>query len=347
MAAKKINKEFLLTDNSINVYGFRLLTEGYMAEKYMANPIGYRQHKRKDGVVLKWEDFRYEGDKLFAKPVINLSNPLGKQTADEVENGFLNAASVGSIVVVDFSDDPSLMLPGQTGPTITKWYNKEISLVDVPGNENALVTQLQLFDVNDQPINLTDFIQATLRKLPNNLSQKSNTMPFKLAVLAALAVSGINLSAQSSDESIVEHIKDLAQKANKLPDLESQVSSLKTAKETAELELQTFKANAYAVALKNLTDDALKAGKLTVKAAADLSVKYADDPEGLKALIDGLPAYVPATERIAEGAQGVQDLAAKSFDELDKSGQLEAYKAADLEGFKAKFKAHFGTEYNK
>ena len=69
---KKIDKEFLLTDNSVNTYGFRLLTEGYQLNEYKKNPIGYNMHLRDAGVLVKWEDFRTEGDAVYAKPVINL-----------------------------------------------------------------------------------------------------------------------------------------------------------------------------------------------------------------------------------------------------------------------------------
>ncbi len=141
MASKQINKKFVLSDSTVNEYGFRLLSSGYQLGEFQKNPIGYYMHQRDGGVVVKWCDMCMDDDQITAYPEINLSNTRGQQTADEVENGFLNAASVGHIVVLEYSNDPELMLPGQTGPTITKWYNKECSLVDIPGNYNAL-TQL-------------------------------------------------------------------------------------------------------------------------------------------------------------------------------------------------------------
>ncbi len=107
---KKIDKEYLLTDSTVNCYGFRCLTSGYMINEYKKNPIGYNMHLRDNGVVVKWEDLRVDGDKVYGKPVINLSNPRGQQTVDEIENGFLNAASVGHIVIVEMSDAPELKL---------------------------------------------------------------------------------------------------------------------------------------------------------------------------------------------------------------------------------------------
>ena len=151
---KKLDKEYVLSDSSVNEYGFRLLTEGYQLHEFQKNPIGYYMHRREDGVVLKWSDISITGDTITGRPVINLSNGRGAQTCQEAENGFLNAASMGHIVVLEYATDPALMLPGQTGPTITKWYNKECSLVDIPGNNNALV---RLYDAQENEISLAGF----------------------------------------------------------------------------------------------------------------------------------------------------------------------------------------------
>lgn len=349
MKAKRIDKEFLVTDSSVNVYGFRLLTEGYMMERFQANPIGYRMHKRDDGVVLRWENLRKDGDKVYAKPVINLSNPFGLQTAYEVENGFLNAASVGGIVVVEFSDDPALMLPGQTGPTVTKWYNKEISLVDVPGNPNALV---QLFDTHDNEINLTDFIHQTLKKQPigmfsglNLFNNKSESAMKKQLISMLAAFSIPNLSDHTDDSVILNHLSDLLDKARQFPDLQEKLNSLRTEKEKAVQDLADFKTALNKDRNKVVLDAALNAGKVTAKAAKDLADKYAGDPDGLKNLVDALPAYKPVTAKIEQEAGVLKELASKSWNELDMAGKLEDLKAADLDLFKAKFKAQFGKEY--
>ncbi len=149
---KKVEREFMLTDSSVNSYGFRLLTSGYQIEEFKRNPIGYYMHDRNLGVIVKWDDLRVDNDAVLGKPVINLSHPRAQQTIDEIENGFLNAASVGHIIVIDYSDAPEMKVPGQKDVTVTKWYNQECSLVDVPGNMNAL----SLFDKNENPLKLSD-----------------------------------------------------------------------------------------------------------------------------------------------------------------------------------------------
>lgn len=340
---KKIDREFLLTDDSVNVYGFRLLTSGLQLSEVQANPIGYRMHKRENGVAVRWSDFRTAGDKVYAKPTINLANPLGQQTADEVENGFLNAASVGGIVVLDISEAPDLMLAGQNGPTITKWYPKEISLVDLPGNRNALAPSL--YDSDGNEINLTDFIQSTLRKIDFSHGGTKSTesifnkhlnkkeMEFKNQL-----IKGLNLSDNTSDEAVSVALQNLIDNAAKVPGLEA-------ARQKAEKNLTDFKAAINQEKIKNLIDAGTKAGKLTAKIAKDLSDKYADDPEGLKNLIDGLPAYQSVTGAIAKNQQAAKSLADKSWDELDKSGKLQDLKDNDLDTFKQKYLDKFGKAY--
>ena len=157
---KKIAKEFLLTDSSLNTYSYRLLTSGYLLDEFKKNPIGYYMHgtlefPREQGVLVKWDDLRQDGDKVYGKPCINLEHPRGERTVREIENGFLNAASVGKIVAVEISTNQADYLPTQEGPTVTKWFNRECSLVDIPGNYNALT---DLVDENDFPKEVTKVI---------------------------------------------------------------------------------------------------------------------------------------------------------------------------------------------
>lgn len=146
MSFKKIDKEFCITDNSVNCYGYRLLTEGFQIESFNP-PIGYLMHDRDKGVAVRWSDFRVDGDKVFAKPTVNaLQFP---NLASEIEAGFYNAASVGHIIALEWTDDAAQKMPGQTGITVTKWFCRECSIVDVPGNFNAIA---DLYDKDEKSL---------------------------------------------------------------------------------------------------------------------------------------------------------------------------------------------------
>lgn len=326
---KKIDKEFLLTNSKVNCYGFRLLTAGYLLDEYKKNPIGYYMHNRDEGVLVRWEDFRVDGDNVYAKPVVNLSHPKGQQTVDEIEGGFLNGASVGHYVILEVSDDPALKLPGQTGITVTKWYNRETSLVDIPGNFDSL----GLFDENDNPL-----------QLENLADLKSNTSKMKQLFLTPEQITKLNLKADPTAEDVTTAIENLQAEAAKVPDLTARLQTAETAKKKAEDDLKALQASTTKQKVEDLVADAVSKGKVTKAAGDALKVDYAANPDGLANLLAAMPEYKPVTEQI-RNTKTAPDLAAKSWDELDREGQLENLKATNIELFKEKYKAQFGKDY--
>lgn len=325
---KKIDKEFLLTDSSLNVYSYRLLTSGYLMDEFKKNPIGYNMHLRDKGVVVRWDDFRKDGDKVYAKPVINLSNPDGQKVADEIENGFLNAASVGHIVALEISSDPADYLPDQKGPTIKKWFNRECSLVDIPGNYNALT---DLYDAHDNKLDLADFTP----NFNNNMKQ---------ILLTAEQILKLNLKADADQGAVDAAFNNLVAEAAKVPDLQAKLTKAENDKTTAETALADLKKATTEQTINDLVAAGVTDGKITKEAGEKLKVDYATNPDGLKSLMDMMPKYQPISQQIT-GSAAADDLSAKSWAELDKSGKLEDLKAKDINLFKQKYKDQFGKEY--
>lgn len=297
---KKIDKEFCITDDSVNVYKYRCLTAGLLLDEVKKNPIGYHMHNREKGVVVRWEDFRIDGDKVFATPVVNLSHPEGQSIADQIESGFLNAASVGKIKVLEASSAKNLMLPGQEKATITKWFPREISLVDIPGNYNALAN---LYDKDDNDLNLSDLENFTIENMSNTLQ-------------AATILAALNL--KDGDESeVVTAINELVAKADKADEYKTSL----TEKET---ELKDLKAEGIKKQVEDLIDKGKTDKKLTNEVAESLKTSFAENPDGLKDLIDKMPAQVSVTEEIKNGDKNLEKYKGKSWDDLYQSDDLEA-----------------------
>lgn len=290
----------------MNVYGYRLLTEGLDLAQYKKNPIGFLMHDREGGVIVKWEDLRIEADKLFGKPVINLSHAKGEDIAAQVENGFINAASMGKIVVLEASDNKNLMLPGQTGPTVTKWFPREISFVDIPGNHNALAN---LYDINDNELYLADFVNPKTKEMSKIL-------------LTAVMLTALNLSDKSSEDDANKAFQDLLDNAGKVPGLEKDLADKQIALNEKENALKDLKAASVAKEVQDLLAKGEADKKLTKEVSAKLAVTFATNPEGLKDLVDAMTAQVLVTDQL----DNQKDLAAfegKTWDDLYASEGLQ------------------------
>lgn len=123
------NITFVVSDESVNSYGMVTLTAGIDTSRFEQNPVMFYMHERAT-IVGRWENIRKEDDKLLADAVFDDTTPIGKQVKDQVEKGFLRAASIG-IEIVERKKIKGV-------DTITKCILNEISIVDVPANENAL-----------------------------------------------------------------------------------------------------------------------------------------------------------------------------------------------------------------
>lgn len=341
MPSKKINKEFVLSDSSVNVYGMRLLTSGYDMAEFKKNPIGYYGHKKEDGVLMKWENLRVVGDNIVGKPVINLGHPRAERTIKEIEEGFLNAASMGKLVIIDaeLADNPED--PANPILVVTKWYNKECSLVDNPGNRNAI--KVELYDGEDNELNLDDFKNSipiaigTNSKFQND-NQNQNSMKKVTLELTPKLLGMLNLSDdKATAEAIAEGIEAL----------HDENAALATAKEKAEQDLADTRAATISARVKAILGKGLAEKKYTADTRNKLEKAYAQMPDELEDLVKGMPVFEGVVDKIekANARKLKRGLADKTWDELDLADELETLKQSDFELFKEKYRAKFRKEY--
>lgn len=328
---KKIDQVFVLSDSSVNVYGFRLLTAGYQMDEFLKNPIGYYNHLKDDGVLVRWEDVKLDGDKVIGTPVINMAHPRAARTIKEIENGFLNAASVGHLCLLDYEFEDNAAEPDKPTLVGLKWYNKECSLVDSPGNRSAF--KAGLYDADDKEINLSDLTEILKTK-------NSHMKEIKLAVTPAL-ISLLGLSDEPSAAEVSKGITDLHDRAK-----------------NAEKGLQDLKDDAVQKEVNNLIDTAFGLKKITAEQKVLLAKDYAAEPTKLKSLLDSMVGFTPIagalrqTDRQREGAvtemtPQVKSLVDKGWKGLDKAGELKNLKDADEAAYKELYKTEFGFYPNE
>jgi hypothetical protein len=325
---KKINKDYVLSDSSTNVYNYRLLTAGYQIAEYLKNPIGYHNHYDEDGVLIRWYDVRIDGDVVKGKPMVNLSHPRGERTVSEAENGFLNGASMGKFVVLEChyeanpldADDPILV--------VTKWYNKECSLVDAPGNRNAFAVDLMDGDLN--PLDLKALSDDFKNSIPNMS---------KLVITPRLAAILPNLSDTPTQEAFEAAIQSLADTAAKVPGLETDKTTLTQERDTAQKDLKDLQDATANEDVTNQLKVALQKGQLTKALHDKFSVQYKGKPMELKDVLEVMPAYKSVVEDLEDDSEEGK-LRKMTWDELHKSGKLPALKDSNPVLFKELMDKH-------
>lgn len=195
----------VISTGEVNRGGWRLLPEGGNADAFKKNPIFLFQHTRsaswdRDRLPIgRIENLRLENGQWVADdPIFDEDDEFAMKLKTKYDKGMLNAFSPG-ILPLETSTDLSMLLPGQTRATVTKWEFMEISLVDIPKDKNA--TRLHLSA--DQSEN--DIIPA----LQKSASMNTENIALALGIDAKANQDEILAAIKSQKENIVNLTIDL------------------------------------------------------------------------------------------------------------------------------------------
>lgn len=172
---------FVLNDESVNSYGFIVLTEGIDTSVFERNPVMLYMHNRDGNVIGRWENIRKEEKRLLADAVFDDSTELGAQVKKQVEGGFLRAVSIG---IEGITKD---VLNGVE--TVVKSRLIEASIVDIPGNSNAVKLMhrsggyvYRLTDLEDEAAQDLKTALISLLNLSNDATDKDIIQAVKTAL---------------------------------------------------------------------------------------------------------------------------------------------------------------------
>ena len=131
-----MSKRVRITNESVNSYGFRVLTSGIDLEQYRRNPVLLYMHER-GNVIGYVDDLKVENGEVTGVLVFDEASELSIRCKKQYEVGSLRMVSIG-LDPKETSGAPELLLEGQTRPTVTKSKLVEVSLVDIGANDDAI-----------------------------------------------------------------------------------------------------------------------------------------------------------------------------------------------------------------
>lgn len=167
------------------------------------------------------------------------------------------------------------------------------------------------------------------------LNQTDNMKQIQLSSAILVAMS---LTAEADAPAIEAKITDLVARAAK-------ADEYKTKMEAAEQKLVDAQKQANTEKVDALIAEATTAKKLTAELATTLKADYAENPDGLKKVLDAMKPYEPVTAKLkTDGTETPEQLVAE-WNKLDKNGGLTALKADNMDRYKQLFKAKFNKEY--
>ena len=227
-----MSRRVILSDSSLNRYGFRILTEGIDLTSFRKNPMMLYMHFRDEGsefwgqnkAIGHWKDIKVEDGVLSAEPVFDEVDELSKTIAAKFNAGTFNAASIG-IRILATSDEKKYLVPGQTRATVTKCDLMEASIVDIPANANAV----RLYDRTTSVCLAAGMVNNEVPEiktiLPMNLKAKWKT------VLAFLGIGEDKADATQLSEEQMESLNAEMER------LQGENATLQTEKSDAESKL--------------------------------------------------------------------------------------------------------------
>lgn len=252
-------KRVILSDSSLNRYGYRVLTEGIELEAFKKNPVMLYMHFRDEGspyfgeqkAIGHWEDIELDGDQLSAVPVFDKADDLSKTIAAKFEAGTFNAASIG-ILVLETSEDKSVLVTGQTRATVTRCELIEASIVDIPANSNAVrlydrSSSVQLAaglvsnvvpEISDKKMNLKATWAALLGFLGIAVDAAESTT---LSIENLDKVNAEMARLQSENKTLVDAKKQVDEQ---LSAVQAEIATLKTTVSSKDAEIATLKTQA-------------------------------------------------------------------------------------------------------
>ena len=315
-----------ISDETLNCYGTWIKTDGVDLAQYQKNPVLLWMHWR--GVIIGYiKDIKVENGEITGEPFFDEVREESKLAKQQWEKGSLRMGSP-NMEVIEVSDDPALLKPGQRRPTITKCKLVEYSMVDIGGNDNNIRLtyankELKLAEGEDCPV--LPLLKETNVK-PNN-PKKMNQELQAIALMLGLSAEATLTDVQKQVSILLEHKNANEKLRNELKSLQGQLESIQLS------------------GITNMVDEAVKAGKFTADKKdhfIDLGKKVG--AESLKLTIDAMSGSMKPSMLLGKQA-GAAPKEYKTWGEVPEA-ELKLMREENKELYRKLYKAEFGVDCN-
>ena len=311
--------EVVISTSKVNSYGSRVMTAGIETEQYKRNPIVLWMHSRPYGMseseplpIGKMTNLRVVEDRLIGTIEFDDKDEFAKKIKSKYESGILNMVSAG-LEVVELSDDPNLILPGQRRMTIKRSKLREVSCVDIGANDDSL--RLYYVDKMNENAEGIDSIVPLLSDYKNNKKDKEMNEVAKQ----------LNLADKASEREVIDAIVKLQEENKKLKQEREQERErrINAMLDMAinEKRLSKEQRETFALIGKTNGEEVLKNALKELKPAAELP---------------------KINDLLKKEKKEEIELSAEMWDKMDREGTLLSLKQSDRETYDKLFAVKFG-----
>ena len=306
-------KRVRITNDSLNSYGTRVLTAGMNVEQYQRNPVLLYMHER-GNVIGYVKDLKVEGGEVTGELMFDEASELSVRCKKQYEFGSLKMVSAG-LDILETSEDPELLVQGQTRPTVTKSKLFEVSLVDVGSNDDAIVLQK-----DGKKITLGKDSECPLPLLNNN-NQNQKQMEQKMVAMQ------LGLPATATEAEINAKLDELKTAKEENERLQQKNAALTLASITAAVE--------KAVGEKRITPD---------KKDEFINLGKEVGQEKLESILSAISPQMKLSSVIGhQGGAATEPTTYKKLSDVP-SGQLITLRKEQPDEYKRLYKEEYGME---
>lgn len=306
-------KRVRITNDSLNSYGTRVLTAGMNVEQYQRNPVLLYMHER-GNVIGYVKDLKVEDGEVTGELMFDEASELSVRCKKQYEFGSLKMVSAG-LDILETSEDPELVVQGQTRPTVTKSKLFEVSLVDVGSNDDAIVLQK-----DGKKITLGKDSECPLPLLNNN-NQNQKQMEQKMVAMQ------LGLPATATEAEINAKLDELKTAKEENERLQQKNAALTLASITAAVE--------KAVGEKRITPD---------KKDEFINLGKEVGQEKLERILSAISPQMKLSSVIGhQGGAATEPTTYKKLSDVP-SGQLTTLRKERPDEYKRLYKEEYGME---